>query len=196
MIACCVSIMLCLLKPTDSNFCYMFIGMHSSVICHYPSIHCLASQHLVLGRHLQLQTVASKLGKSTVLLLTTDKSLCSASAMCPQTRNFPMRQLRQYGFLAVSITDCNTSNLCRNAFLPAWCVFCRNLALLLCVQGWMPRLQLLLMSHAAFCVLHLQVRPTSSYLLLSPHLVHISFASHVPACSSSNNSAPCHVCWL
>ena len=34
---------------------------------------------------------------------------------------------------------------------------CRNVVLLLCVQGWIARLQLLLMSHAAFFVLHLQV---------------------------------------
>ena len=44
---------------------------------------------------------------------------------------------------------------------------CRNVALLLCVQGWMPRLQLLLMSHAAFFVLHLQVCLISSSTLLS-----------------------------
>lgn len=33
---------------------------------------------------------------------------------------------------------------------------CRNIALLGCVQGWGARLQLLLMSRAAFFVLHLQ----------------------------------------
>lgn len=45
-----------------------------------------------------------------------------------------------------------TWETCTQVFFFAW-----NVVLLGCVQGWLPRLQLLLISHATFFVLHLQI---------------------------------------
>ena len=89
--------------------------------------------------------------------------LLYCNAVCPQTRCTSMLQLQAGMILAMNAVQA-TCIVLSTTWTAGWGL-CRNLALLLLVQGWMPRLQLLLMSHAAFFVLHLQVCPTSSILL-------------------------------